>query len=311
MRLAVLGRSRRLLDTAALLLASSHAIALVGTSPAEPHHGAGVDDFARLAASCNADFFCDHRINDPAIVERLQRAGCELAVSNNWKTILRAPAIAAFSGGVLNAHAGDLPGYRGNAAPNWAILNGEPHVGLCVHEMLPDVVDAGPILARDLMPISRDTYIGDVIAWLNKRMPTLYAEAVDGLAAGVIRPRPQPEDPAAWLRCYPRRPGDSRIDWGQPAEMAHRLVRASSRPFAGAFTTLEGQARLGIWRATIFDHPGRFAAMPGQVLFGVEGDPVIACGAGALRLDEIELDVVPDSAAAKKLILKSLRNRLV
>jgi len=36
---------------------------------------------------------------------------------------------------ILNAHAGDLPKYRGNACPNWAILKGEKRVVLTIHQV--------------------------------------------------------------------------------------------------------------------------------------------------------------------------------
>ena len=80
----------------------------------------------------------------------------------NWLTMIAQSTLALFPWGVLNAHAGDLPRFRGNACPNWAILNGEPLVGLCIHEMIPEL-DAGPVLLRAHFPLSDDIYISDVI----------------------------------------------------------------------------------------------------------------------------------------------------
>ena len=214
-----------------------------------------------------------------------------------------------FRHGVLNAHAGDLPRYRGNACPNWAILAGEPYCGLCIHQMVPEL-DAGPVVLRDRLPLSDNTYIGDVYSWLADRIPAMLAEAVDQLADGLVDAVPQPLDPALSMRCYPRKAEDSLIDWNWSSDAVLRMIRASSKPFAGAFTYLEGREKVIVWRAAQEVHSGDFLAVPGQVCFNLEGDPVIACGSGMLRLTEIEAPGAPNNVSAKKLVTRSNRNRL-
>jgi methionyl-tRNA formyltransferase len=138
----------------------------------------------------------------------------------------------------------------------------------------------------------------------------MFVEAVEGLASGAIVPQPQPDDTSLHLRCYPRRPEDSRIVWAEPAEMILRLVRASSRPFDGAFGFLEGQRKVTIWRAEHEIARGSFLAVPGQVCYRSGDDPVIACTDGLIRLTEVEVEGCAGSAAGKALIHDSLRNRL-
>jgi UDP-4-amino-4-deoxy-L-arabinose formyltransferase/UDP-glucuronic acid dehydrogenase (UDP-4-keto-hexauronic acid decarboxylating) len=306
MRLAVLGRSEVLIAAARAAMSAGHQIVLVGTCKAEQYYAADEKDFERLASEAGAPYFCDPAINEPRIVQQITNSGAEIAISWNWRTRIGAAAIAALRHGILNAHAGDLPRYRGNACPNWAILRGESEIGLCVHAMIPDEIDAGDVLVREKMPISEDTYIEDVYAWICSRVPAMFAKALNDIAAGTDKREPQSDDSTHWLRCYPRRPEDGLIDWGNDAETIHRLVRASSRPMAGAYTSLEG-SRVIIWRASIDRHPGPFAAVPGQVLYGVGGDPVVACGDGVLRLTEVEVEGTTDGRAR---ILKSLRQRL-
>ena len=60
--------------------------------------------------------------------------------------VIRIPRI-----GVLNAHPGLLPHYRGVDVVAWAVLNGDP-VGVTVH-FVDEGVDTGAILARDTLPI--------------------------------------------------------------------------------------------------------------------------------------------------------------
>ncbi len=311
MRLAVLGRSEILLGAAKRLADAGHEIVLVGTCRSEAYYKANEADFESFAAKCGADFFLDHRINSADIVARLKKSGAELGVSWNWMVRIEAEAISAFRHGILNVHAGDLPRFRGNACPNWAILLNEPHIGLCVHRMVPEAIDSGDVLKRKRLPLHSQTYIGDVYGWLEEAVPDLLVEAASDIASGRASWEVQSEVPGESLRCYPRRPEDSCIDWQKPADEIVRLVRASSRPFAGAYTTLEGDKRVTIWRADQAIAPSPYVAMPGQVLYSDCGNPVVAAGEGAVRLIEIEIDGIGSGDTAKVGVLKSLRNRLI
>lgn len=311
MKTAVLGRSSLALRSGYALLEAGHQIALVATAKPAEYYDAGPDDFRALATEAGASFMLAPALGSPEVIARLSSLGADAAVSVNWPSLIGEPAIRAFRHGILNAHAGDLPRYRGNACPNWAILNGETRVGVCIHQMQPEEVDSGPVLLRDHLALTSDTYIGDVVTWLERRIPAMFVRAINGLEDGTLRPESTPIDPALGLRCYPRRPEDSRIDWRQPVDRVHRLVRASSRPFGGAYSLLEGERRVTIWRAAIYQHPGSFLAVPGQILKRIEGDPVIACGDGCLRLTEVTLEGERDPETARRMVGESLRRRLI
>ena len=305
MKVAVLGRTHLLLEAAELVRQRGHQIVLVGTCRSEPNYRAHPADFARFAAMADAPYFESHQFTE-AVINLIRTSGAEIAISTNWLSMIPQSVIDLFPRGILNGHTGDLPRYRGNACPNWAILAGESHIGTCVHLMTANL-DAGDVILRNRLSLTDDTYIGDVYDWLDRCAPMMLADAVDGLATDRLRPEPQVGD---ILRVYPRRAEDGHIIWSQPAASIHRLIRASSRPFAGAFTTLEADTRFTIWRAKPLQPPTAFMAVPGQVLFAADEDPVIATGQGALRLQEIEMPGVAE-ADAKKLILRSLRNRLI
>jgi len=309
LKVALIGRTRVLLETAELILKQGHTIPLVWTCKAEPYYGVNEGDFKELANRIGALYVSNVQINKPQNVDLIRHVSCDVALSVNWPTLVSQAVIDCFSYGVLNAHAGDLPRYRGNAPLNWAILNGEETVGLCIHKMVPEL-DAGPMLVRTRKPLTRDTYISDLYDWLYDRAPTMFLEAVNGLAAGTIEETLQPSDPQKALRCYPRRPEDGRIDWSRSVEHVYRLIRASSRPFTGAFSAIEGERRVTIWRAQPEQSLGAFLAIPGQVCGRVDGDPIVACGDGMIRLLEIEITGISDQTEAKRLLHRSLRTRL-
>ena len=293
MKIAVLGRTHWLSDAAARLLDAGHELTLVATAPAAPEYRAVEEDFRALAARAGAAFALDE----------VPETDAELAVSVNWPRVLGRDVIDRFPRGIVNAHAGDLPRYRGNAAPNWAIINGEQEVVLTLH-LMDEGLDSGPVLAKRRFPLGARTTIGDVYAWLDATIPAAFLDVVDGLAAGTIEPRPQPEDPALALRVPRRRPEDSELRWASRAVELDRVVRASSEPFAGAFSDLDGE-RVTVWRAKP-DGAGASEAFGTLLEPRPDGVPV-ATADGLLVLEEVELGGRRGPASE---ILRDARGRL-
>ena len=290
MHVTAIGRTEMLYDSIRAIASAGHSIDRIVTCAAENFYTVSKTDFEALAADLDVPFLCCEDINDPQLVETFAASPSEVAVSVNWKYPIRRPTLDVFEYGVLNAHAGDLPRYRGNAAPNWAILNGEDEVVLTVHRMSEEI-DAGPILTQDSVPITENTYLDDVYGAMGATFPELFVEALDGLEAGTLTPRSQPTDPAEALRGYPRIPKDSEIDWTQSATEIHRLVRASAEPLFGAFTYI-GTDKLTIWRARTESPPFEYCGIPGQVANRCvdDGEVAVITGAGFLVLETVQLE---------------------
>jgi len=119
--------------------------------------------------------------------------------------------------------------------------------------------------------------------------PEMFVEVVDGFASGSISPRPQPDDPSAALRCYPRLPVDSRLDWRDPAPKLDRIVRATAEPLPGAYTFL-GTERVTVWRSHAEEADTPHLGTPGQVAERRpdDGTVVVVTGDGFLALETVE-----------------------
>jgi UDP-4-amino-4-deoxy-L-arabinose formyltransferase/UDP-glucuronic acid dehydrogenase (UDP-4-keto-hexauronic acid decarboxylating) len=263
-----------------------HEPVLIATCPAAPEYSVREDDFRRLAKKLDVPFFLSKGTLIPKHVQMLRDCRADVAISVNWLTLLPQEVLDLFPLGVINAHAGDLPRYRGNACPNWAILKGEPEVVVCLHRM-EKYLDSGEVYLRHRIPITDETYIGDIYAELDRVVPIMFVQLLDRLTIGAIQGERQPDDPSCSLRCYPRLPTDGLINWDQSACHIARLVRATSEPFSGAFSYLNSH-RLTIWRAHAFSLPYPFLGVPGQVAdIENDGSVLVLCGEGVLRVELI------------------------
>jgi methionyl-tRNA formyltransferase len=109
----------------------------------------------------------------------------------------------------------------------------------------------------------------------------LIRDCVPRLAAGEAERVPQDERRAsAWPK---RAPADGIIDWETRAPYLYDWVRAQTRPYPGAFTFL-GDDKVVVWRARPVNGDGP----AGTVVEARPEGPVVACGEGALLLEEVE-----------------------
>lgn len=307
MKIAVIGRSEVLFDTLEKMSNNGHEIKLVVTSKEAPEYTKTSSDFEKKAEELSASF-----IYTPKISEELSKIQAfddiDIAISMNYSGIIPQSIIDCFRLGILNAHGGDLPKYRGNACQAWAILNGEEKIGLCIHRMIGGELDSGDIIARDYFDIDLNTKVGVVWEWMNEKIPELFRDAINHLESDEnYLIEKQDKNPNKALRCYPRMEQDGRIDWEESAISVIRLINASNKPYSGAFCYIGGN-KLTIWDANIQEDNEVFLAIPGQVTKICNGSVEVATKKGKIILNSVEYDnkiVTPDK------IIKSIRTRLL
>jgi methionyl-tRNA formyltransferase len=301
-----IGRSGILYDAVSAVARNErYRIAAIITDTAYAEYDVDIDDFQQLAKHVGAEFRNTRMISESMIADLVHNLGIRIAMSANWRFVIPSEVLRLIPSGVLNLHIGRLPDYKGNATANWAILSGEPEIFADVHFMV-DELDAGNVLARRGLQLNKSIYIGDVLDWVRAQAPELFLSALNCALSdpsGFVVP-----GSTGGLRCYPRLAQDGNIEWTQSAAEISRLVRASSRPYPGAFSW-HGEHQIKVWRASAVDCANPFLAVPGQVLTldRASGMVDVACGAGVLRLEEIEVEgrsVAPAEA------IRSVRARL-
>lgn len=308
MRVALLGRTKILFDTIDKLISLGHKIVLIGTCAAAPEYSIKEKDFEDKAKEIGAVYFDTMRINSKEITEIMTSVNADIALSINWITIVRENAISCFKYGILNAHCGDLPRYRGNACPNWAILMGDKEYAISIHYMNPGELDSGDILIKEIYPIDSSTTITEIYRNMEYRIPEMFCKAVNLLSEGKTKGIRQSIIPEDALRCYPRIPTDSFIDWNESCENIMRNIRASTYPFQGAYCFLNS-TKMHIFEASSRQFTTPSYVNPGQVILSDKksGIAEVATRDGVIVLENVTIGANVYRASD---ILRSTRIRL-
>jgi len=185
------------------------------------------------------------------------------------KAVLDAPRLGCF-----NIHASLLPRWRGAAPIQRAIEAGDANSGVAIMQM-DEGLDTGPVVLTGETPIGADTTAGELHDALSEMGARLIVEALDGVAAGTLSPTPQPADGVTYAAKIDK--AETRIDWSRPAAQVHARVRAF-HPFA--WFELDG-LRVRVLRVRVETGAGEAGATLDDAL-------LVACGDGALRLEQVQ-----------------------
>ena len=265
-----------------LLERGEHVVALV-THEDQPGEKIWFRTPALAARERGVPVFAPANVNTPEWRTRLAELQPDLILSVYYRQMIGTRILGLARLGAWNIHGSLLPRYRGRAPINWAVLHGEPHIGMTLHRMI-NRADAGAMVDQEGVDLGpRDT----AEQAFRKVLPCarrILARQIDALLAGTAPETPQ--DEALATTFSGRRPEDGRIDWSQASGVIFNLIRAVTDPYPGAFTDA-GPARLMVWWAEPAPRPpGTASAAPGTVL---TAEPLlVATGDGALLLTRTE-----------------------
>lgn len=214
-----------------------------------------------------------------AHLAELAPAACAVVA---YGALLPGDVLAAGGAGFVNLHFSLLPAHRGAAPVAHSILAGDARTGVSCF-VLEEGMDTGPVLATVETAIGPRETAGELTARLAELGAPLLVDALRGLVDGTLEAHPQ--DHARATSAPKIRPEDARLDWAAPAARVDRAVRAFN-PVPGAHTTFGGE-RLKVHRGTPLE-AAPAAGAPGEVVALDDAGPVVVCGDGAYRLEEVQ-----------------------
>ena len=282
MRLFFAGTPEFAAHALAALHSAGHEIVLVLAQPDRPA-GRGLKlvpgAVKTLAQERGLEVFQAASLKDAQTQERLRALGADLMVVAAYGLILPEPVLAAARLGAINIHASLLPHWRGAAPIQRAILAGDARTGISIMQM-DRGLDTGPILAAEAISIAVD----DTSATLRDKLAELGARLIVStllrLERGELRAQPQEDALASYAAKIAK--AEAEIDWSEDAIVIERKIRAFN-PQPGA-SAMAGKVALKIWRASVIVAGGA----PGTILEVDRDGIVVACGSGALRVQELQ-----------------------
>ena len=283
LRLVVMGSPAFALPALRALIEAGHEIACVYAQPPRP---AGRGHRLRRAPVHDLAQTLDLPVRTPARLKATEEQAAFVALAADaavvaaYGLILPWPVLAAPRLGCFNIHSSLLPRWRGAAPIQRAILAGDTESGVTIMQM-DEGLDTGPIVLQRRVPITDETTgasLHDALAALGA---DLIVEALDGIAAGILTPTPQPSEGATYAPKIERDEGH--LEWSRPAAELERAVRALG-PWPGTWFEHRGE-RIKVLAAAVDHRSGE----PGVVLNDASapaggGVPTVACGEEALRM---------------------------
>jgi methionyl-tRNA formyltransferase len=253
----------------ALLDSRDHEVVLVVTHPRSEHAYEKIwdDSVADLAGAHEVPVLLRER-PDEELMQRLKQAEPDVIVATNWRTWMPPSIFTLPRFGTLNVHDSLLPAYAGFSPLIWALINGEPEVGVTAH-LMDDTFDGGDIVLQRSVPVGPKDTSADLFHRTLELFGPMTLDALGLMASGRTTWTKQDRSKASFF--HKRSIEDSRIDWTWPAEDLDRLVRAQSDPYPNAFTYHRGR-RIRISKAT--RSQACYGGTPGRI-FIREGDGVV------------------------------------
>ena len=219
-------------------------------------------------------------LRSPPFVATLRALELDLGVVVAYGKILPADLLALPRLGCWNVHGSILPGFRGAAPIQRALMAGEPEAGVTLMQMDAGM-DTGPILLCATLPVGIDDTAGTLHDQLAPLGAGLLTDGLRRFRQGSLAATKQDDARATMSPKIEKEEG--RIDWTKPAEQVGRHIRAVD-PWPGACTLLDGEP-LKLWRPRVVSGGGP----PGVVLDADRDGLIVACGEGAIAIAELQL----------------------
>lgn len=267
------------------LLGEGFEVVAVVTQPDRPvgrhHHAMRSSPVKEIALKEGVPVLQPEEPRGAEFMAQLRAFQPDLSVVVAYGHILPADVIALPARGTLNIHASLLPKLRGAAPIETAILEGHSRAGVSIMRMVRRL-DAGPVLLQLETDIPDDETGGELTLRLSELGATALIEALALLEMGKAVERDQDEADASYARKIERE--SARIDWSCDATTVTRAVRAYD-PRPGAYSSLDGKD-VKLFGARVAEDA--ISAPGGEVISVANDGMVVACGTGAVRLQQVQ-----------------------
>ena len=218
--------------------------------------------------------------NNAEALQMLKGVDADVMVVAAYGLILPQDVLDTPKHGCLNIHASLLPRWRGAAPIQRAIEAGDAETGVCIMQM--DIgLDTGSVVSEHRYAIQPTDTANEVHdALMNLGAAAIVADLQQLKTEGRLKSVKQPEEGVTYAQKLSKE--EARINWSESAAVIERKIRAFN-PVPAAWVEYQGKP-MKIWRAEAVAQQGR----AGEVLSCSSDGLIVACGANALKITELQ-----------------------
>lgn len=265
-----------------ILIENGHDVCAVVTAP-DKERGRGrqvsFTPVKETALTNNIPVLQPEKLKDEDFVSELKKYNADLFIIVAFR-ILPEEVYTMPKYGSFNLHGSLLPKYRGAAPIQWALINGEKETGVTTF-FLEKKVDTGNVILKKVIPIEPEDDLGTLHDKMMQTGAEAVAETVSLIGKGNIVPLQQDDSLASPAPKITKE--TCQIDWNNPAEKIHNLIRGLS-PYPAAFFERDGKT-YKIFKSEITEN--KYGLKPGEV-FQDKFNLVIGTTEKAIKILQIQ-----------------------
>jgi methionyl-tRNA formyltransferase len=269
------------------LIASEHKIVACVTQPDRPK-GRNLQFCSPItkefALKEGIEVFQPLDLKDKDFLESLRSFQADLFVVIAYGRILTDDILSIPKIFSINLHASLLPGYRGAAPIQWAILNGEEQSGISIIKMNARL-DEGDIIAQKVIRIEENDNAISLKEKMKKESPSFLLDTLQKIEADEFCLIKQDHAKATLASKLTKEMGH--IDWTKEAHVIHNYVRGLV-PWPNAYTYAEDKMlKILQTKVVALEH---LEGVPGEVLAILKDGFIVRAGRGALLVKKVHLE---------------------
>jgi methionyl-tRNA formyltransferase len=197
-----------------------------------------------IAADTQTPLYKINHINDQDVAIILKKHDIDWLFVIGWSQIVLPDLLNIPKKGIIGAHPTLLPMGRGRAAVPWAIIKELEKTGVTFFKM-DEGVDTGEILDQFEIPISKNENATSLYDKVNASHVDLIKQIWPKLIEGTIDGIKQDETLASYWEG--RTPADGELKFSMSVMEVDCLVRATTRPYPGAYKVIDEKTKLIVW----------------------------------------------------------------
>mgnify|MGYP000559921301 CR=1 FL=1 len=213
-----------------------------------------------IAEKHNIPYLKFKKINSEEVLDKIKIINPDFIFVIGLSQIISTELLKLAKKYSIGFHPTPLPKYRGRAAIPWQILLKVRKSKVSLFK-LDDGMDSGDIIYQYPYEIEETDYAMDVYIKVCNALGNAIKACISDIYNDTVEFVRQNHEEATYLLA--RRPEDGRIDWNMTGEKIETLIRATSKPYPGAFAYYK-DIKVIFWKAHL-ENNKKYIGIPGQI----------------------------------------------